>query len=134
MSAALKLPGTLAGVAYASFAVFGLLVWHTLTFVALAKGETPSSTFVSLISLEPSAFFMRLHLSLTLCAVALSVVLLIKPPLSVIGKRTLFVLSLAFTVVCCVYMSPDTLYLPVIGFVCVAWACWPTWKVRVGDA
>ena len=120
-----KVPRILAGVAYAVFATFGILVWHVLTFVALPKETTPLNTLISLLSLEPGAFFMRLHLSLVLSAVALAAILVFKPPLSIFGKRTLLALSLAFAVVSCFYLSLDTADLPVLGFLCVAWAYWP---------
>lgn len=129
-----KSPEAWAGIAYGVFAAFGLLVWHTLAFVALPSGATPGGTFVALLQQGPGAFFMRLHLSTTLAALALAAVLLLRSPESRRGQLVLLGTSLALTVVCWLYLAPDVLYLPTVGFLCVAWACWPAVKLGRGDA
>ena len=113
-------PGRLAGLCYAIFAAFGAAVWYTLVFTAVPVGGTPSSTLGELLTLEPTAGWMQLHLAVTVVAAMLAAALLARPPSTGHAHVVVLALGLVLALVVWWYFTLDLLLLPILALLCNA--------------
>ena len=112
---------TLAAVAYAVFAVFGLAIWYPLLFVSVPERTSSLQVAQELLAVEPSGSLLALHTVASLVAAVFAAVLFVRPILTRQARITASLVSTTFAAATWALYWSDTALLPTVSAVALVW-------------